>query len=66
MSYRYESYPDADERLTFATKAAAHLSRHPEHDSYSEGDEGPQPGGLLAVRWNRDPLAVLVVRLPRI
>lgn len=43
----------------FARKATDHFTAHPSHYTYAEGD--PQPGELLAIRWN--DFTVLIVKL---
>jgi len=43
----------------FAKRAAAHFAKNPRHYTYAEHD--PEPGKLLAIRWNS--FTVLVVTL---
>jgi len=45
----------------FAAEAACHFKDHPEHRTY--GDEFPEPGSLLALRWGGLDDCVLVVKL---
>lgn len=56
---RIVSVAKTGEEIAFARRAVTHLSEHPSHYTFAEGD--PAPGGLFAIRWN--PFTVLVVKL---
>lgn len=58
---RMTTIKEVTAELEFAKRAAAHFKEHPEHSTF--GDEFPEPGCLLAVRWGMGNDCVLVVKL---